>query len=502
MEAKEEIYLHSRIDPTQEKILFDNEKAELLICVGFGLGYGWNLFFQQKSQDIVIFAESYELIERQPDLFEAIVGVKLMLNSNNITSNRVTIFPIDTLRLRWSTIPNEYKSTSVLVRPWIKKLFPDYISWMEPAQANQVLLSKKITQGHFAISWHKNFLEIVKNSIDHSKSLFFLQESGFQLNSKIPIFIAGASSHLDRFLKIGSKQPDFWRRILIIATDSAETTLRQMGAAPDVVISADASPFNLNQYSGKSGAETWYLSPLMIRERLFLGKGYIALPGTHPLEQLLLEFLNHPVLQLNGGHVGELALHVSFLFSNSPVFVAGMDLSYPNGETYSGGTPYNDFFMRNHSRLKSMELSMIEQLARLKAYKKDGLYRRTSLDESLEKLNKLIQLQSVRQSITFIGFPQQLQSLLPANHLSFEEGWQKLHQLAEAETTDKQKILLDRFTKIEIPSNEIKKFLSFLPEWQKKEHIYNALFDHWPDHSEFMKKRMILKTKHLSALKG
>lgn len=366
--------------------------------------------------------------------------------------------------------------------------------------------NKDQTKAHFAFLWQKNFMDTLRQKSRNNQELKYLHsiypyskrkdiDESRQIKDKETIgkkfFIAGAAYSLEKFFEKKPPLDLMSKELIILSTDSAEGVLRYFGLEPDFVFSADGSAFNQNlraHFPRQKNAWPLRFAPLLIQHDLFAANDYIALTGTHPLEQLLQEYFQLANLGISGSHVGEMAVKFALAMQAQAIFIAGMDLSYVDAISYSGNTPYSDFFQRKSSRLSPFSHQVFQQVQRTRAYKSGKIYRRKSLDDAIQKFNRDY---GNRGNIYFIDFPNSLQKELGGKHLSSEKFISELKKNHDENSKNfpsvasKREYLRKKIHIESLETSELQDFLQRLPQWLGENHIRQSLYGHWRSQEDY-----------------
>ena len=154
-----------------------------------------------------------------------------------------------------------------------------------------------------------------------------------------PVVVCGAGPSLDLACPWLIRERS---RVRVLACDTAVGALAARGLAPDAVVCLEGQIHNLKDFLPSGGAEVPLFADITSHPSSFRAvRGPKILTITR-FEELMfldrLEALPLPALRLPPlGSVGVLALRLSRALTDGPVFLAGLDFSYPPGRTHARG---------------------------------------------------------------------------------------------------------------------------------------------------------------------
>ena len=156
-----------------------------------------------------------------------------------------------------------------------------------------------------------------------------------------PVAVCGAGPGLDSACTwLRSER----RRIRILACDTALGPLLLRGIRPDAVVCLEGQIHNLKDFLPGGNTEIPVFADLCSHPSVFRavpGPKILTLTRYEELEFLdRLESLPVPLLRVQPlGSVGVLAVHLARRLTGGPVFLAGLDFSFPPGSTHAKGSP-------------------------------------------------------------------------------------------------------------------------------------------------------------------
>ncbi len=315
-------YLHSNTNPMEEARLLINtyydENAAEYAVFGLGLGYHVKALAEASlgSALISVYETDKELIDYvQKNDF---LGI---FNNKNISINHDPSCLEFTKRLSTRNTgilfhyPSIMKLTDFSQKTALKKF---YMSWNSYHQWKQIL---KINFNNNIINCRQNVAEI-QNKIQ---------------NRKIIIIAAGPSlNHSLSLIKDIKKS----NNAVVICVSTILKSLLKKNFSPDYVIVMDAQQRTYRHIEGIENCNV----PIIIDSSAYWefahnysGEKYLALQkGYQPAE----DYANAHSLPLfnTGGSVTTLAIDIALQFGAKELYLAGVDMAFPDGKTHANGT--------------------------------------------------------------------------------------------------------------------------------------------------------------------
>lgn len=533
-EENKRIYVHSRVKPSSEKRAVEilGSEVDSIISFGFGLGYQWQPeLIPGGLKNLFVYSENFLVVRDNINIIEKILRAEIKSISEpgktwgyfsleqKVTKLKIIIMDSNQIQDSFNGIFKEINKSSFLIyyyppvirimdqfgltAPDLRKMVKEYFS--ATGTSNE-------TKKHFSFLWHKNILKNLSSAVSLGKPIRFLKAIS-PLKKGRDVFVAGASQNLCKVLSNANFRNHVKKFMIVISTDSAEGVLAHYRVFPHVILSADASVFNVNQISRRltsdsllEGDRPLRLSNLVSPRLLFWNDLTSAIIRNHPLEQLLFEFLGKKYWSATGSHIGATALEIAHLLRPNKIWTAGIDLCYENGITYGAGTPYTDFFLRSVGRLFSYPESMMAQLRRMNAKKSDKsfLYRRATLDRALEEMSDWIKDKDLSEKIVFLNLPEEVALEYKLNFLNIQELTVKelngnspgpADPLAGGVSPLREALVFE-----ELSTGELKSFFRILPDLCHDGKISRAMFDHWDQDNHIQLERIEEYQNRLGAI--
>jgi hypothetical protein len=196
-----------------------------------------------------------------------------------------------------------------------------------------------------------------------------------------PLIVTGAGPSLSSVIPL---LKEVKQKALLVTVDTALPVLLHSGIRPDFIFALEPQFINIQDFFSL-GNETIPLiadlasSPQVLRFCLLTKQNpvYLFSSRFHPLsvfERLeRQEILPAQIPPL--GSVGVAAVYVALRITSGPVFIAGLDFSYPMFKTHARGAPFGDFELASGNRFcptGQREYSFLLQRPRITLTDKQG----------------------------------------------------------------------------------------------------------------------------------
>jgi hypothetical protein len=342
-----ELFLHSRYDPLEEAALLvsgiEPKERTLYVVFGFGLGYHVKALLAHIPR-------SAHVLVVEPD--EANISAR--------------VAPDPTLRLsRWTrdarlhffshhdpqVTPTHLVDRMVAWRLLAITTVP-HVPSMMTAESFYRALAQEIPRALPAIM--QRHLQTVDRALENDLRNFWANLPASWRAAPVarfrsmwrgqPVVIVSGGPSLTRALPVLERLRD---RMLLLATASTVTILRDAGLRPDLVISVDPYAPNLAHFGGWTTEGV----PLVYYHRIFRD-----IPQAYggPLVRFVMQ--DEPVLPLmpardrapfrRGGTVAFSALQLAHHLGANPIVFVGQDFAFGDGRTHADGALYNRTFDR------------------------------------------------------------------------------------------------------------------------------------------------------------
>jgi hypothetical protein len=186
------------------------------------------------------------------------------------------------------------------------------------------------------------------------------------LHTGYPVCVIGAGPSLEESLPLISRYRD---RMLLLSVDTALPVLSGHGIRPDIVLALEAQLANIKDFYGQDLQGTALLCditcyPAVIR--LFRQNIFVFSSRFYPLRLLkrMEERKLRPAVLPALGSVGVVGLRAALELTDGPVFLTGLDFSYPGKRSHAKGSPFHSQLLEKTGRFRPPEQLGYEALAR------------------------------------------------------------------------------------------------------------------------------------------
>ena len=356
-----ESYIHSYYDPILEakKLvnIKNNDNRNLIFVVGLGYGYHIKeLLAQIGDKSCAIFVLEYSK--------EIFCSALYFADLSFLSDKRVNLFVKEgltySLNLMLSSInAQDVKGSLILYLQSeynvFKKIYDDILK-----QVNYLIQNKfqnQLTTLEFNKLW-------LKNAILNSKNLGTHYDISFLYNKlqNYPALIVSAGPSLSSSIPEINKIKD---EVLIFATDTAISTLKEFNIIPDFIVSVDGQFHNYKDYFtfGKKESSVllynlfvYHKIPDWIRGKHFYFASYQPDGKEYPIIECLQSAIQSNISKIkSGSSVSSTAIELARLMGCHPIVLVGQDLSYPNLMTHTKSSPIYNYFLFKTNKLISIE---------------------------------------------------------------------------------------------------------------------------------------------------
>ena len=376
-------YIHSSIAPSREEALFANPDSikisPCMIILGCGLGYHLKPIIECPIVKKIIVIDILENIETYAAQYIDDPEFKIaFITGENFFRLRRELHELMSFDLS--------SGFSILEHPSSIRLFPEFYNECRKIINQQIRkqASNILTKNSFGSLYVRN---IAKNfsSIPDSFSLSSLKG----LYSNVPALIVSSSPSIDHYLpQIRENASNF----IIFCVDSAVSILSKQGIKPDFIISIDPQPWTVEHLIDTDPAIP-VLKSLSAYKHDMQNPCFFSLT-THPLCQILDYHFPKIFSSIDSktGTVAGDAIQTALLMGCSPLYIAGMDLSFPDLLIYSKDSRYNTrftkYFNTKTAPVETLNMRYIRQSSRVIA--ENGVHSRNSFLQYRDSVNNLL----------------------------------------------------------------------------------------------------------------
>lgn len=345
--------VHSKYNPSAEKIIINEEYKGAVVVFGIGGGFHIQNLLDNKNITLIIAVEAdIESLDYSMQ-FEKSKSLKNCKKAVTCTrENFVSTLMENYLPALHSDI------TAALLRSWEN----------ENKETAQILIasfnaaikhikSDYSVQTHFGLIWQRNILLNLKNNFKFSQIDFP------DANKKLKAAVIAAGPTLDESVKkIKENRKDYF----IISTDTAYPVLLSNGIFPEITVCVDAQRISARHFmtapEADSEADTTFIfdicsNPKAAEHVLKLGYKIQFIQSGHPLSSLALYNTEVPFVQTGSGTVTIACCDIARLMNFENIELFGADFSYSKGKPYTSGT-----YLERNFGSEGYRLSTTEQL--------------------------------------------------------------------------------------------------------------------------------------------
>lgn len=343
------VYLHSRHDPVKEaQRLVSGELARgeprPAVFYGFGLGYQVEAYLTH-TRDLPVF-----VIEPDPALFRAALGARDL--SAVIGSDRVTFFLASDHETIASVI--ESADSGELAAFRLRSVYEKDRSWYERVDG---ALTARLRRREVNRNTLKRFGRLwVRNLVRNLPLLETVPgiASIAGVFHGVPALVLAAGPSLDRILPL---LPALARRCLVVAVDTSLRACLRAGVDPDFTVVVDPQYWNTRHldWTGETGSVL--VSESSTHPRIFRKRyGGVYFAGSlFPLGTYIESRSGRKGELGAGGSVSTSAWDFARVLGCGPVFMAGLDLGFPEFKTHTAGSFFEQRVHTSSTRLLPAE---------------------------------------------------------------------------------------------------------------------------------------------------
>ncbi|HUV08935.1 MAG TPA: 6-hydroxymethylpterin diphosphokinase MptE-like protein [Spirochaetia bacterium] len=341
-------YIHSRFDPLKEAsrlIEFEYpEEAGVCLFYGFGLGYQVEIFIKRFPRVPAV------IFEPDPSLFVKALHSREL---RGVLSERCLRFFIGRDP---ESLPQELDSLP-FSKPHIIRLrslceengeYYQKLDWIiQSYQARREINLN--TLNRFGKLWVRNLARNLTQllrapGVHRLKGLF----------SGIPSIVIASGPSLDTVFPYLTELRE---RFLLISVDTSLAACLQRDVEPDFLVVVDPQYWNTRHLDGAFPVRTFLVSESSTHPRIFQN---LHLPtffagSLFPLGEYIEALLGEKGKLGAGGSVATSAWDLARMMGARPIYMAGLDLGYPDRQTHFRGAFFETLFYSQSTRLRPVE---------------------------------------------------------------------------------------------------------------------------------------------------
>ena len=352
------IWLHSSRNPRQESLRFIQaafqippvDHQEPILLLGFGLGYVAECVREQFPENPLVIIE--------PNLTILLKALETRDLSRLLSApNLIFIIDRDFNALHGLLSLFSARPHMVIPRPYreaepdaARELMNIVSIWETKSQVNRTTVQK------FGKRW-------VKNTILNQK--YLVTTPGIRnlagAFTSIPTLVVAAGPSLDEVLPF---MPSLYERCLIISVDTALRAILRTGIEPDFVIVVDPQYWNARHLDFCDTPASCLVTeiavyPTVLRHQF---QHKLLCSSLYPLGNYLEKGIDPKGRLGAGGSVATTAFDFALHLGTSPVFIAGLDLAYPDYKTHFSGALFEERAFHSSNRFLPAETQSFRSL--------------------------------------------------------------------------------------------------------------------------------------------
>ncbi len=375
----EKSYMHSSYNPSSEskKIIQSTElsKADSIVFYGVGLGYAAiECALQHPSKTIII-------IEPNP---EYILFAFSILDWTSVLNHSSLVFLIEAPQQTVITVIEQYglKECFFVVQKTIMQhainYFANIQTLIERNKDKQAVNMKTLEK--FSTLWLSNMCK----NISIISKLEGIQKYENKAND-IPACILAAGPTLDTILP---HLHEIKKRCILICVDTALRACLSVGVQPHFIILVDPQYWNARHIDGLSAPESILITesaayPSAFR---FNCKEILLCSSLFPLGKYIENFSGKKGTLAAGGSVATSAWDFARFIGCTQIYMAGLDLSFPDKKTHTKGSTFEERSHAESKRLSPTETALAQVLYNVHTEKSFDYLEREVITDARMKL--------------------------------------------------------------------------------------------------------------------
>ncbi|GAB1481487.1 hypothetical protein MASR2M78_03020 [Treponema sp.] len=341
----QELFIHSSRDPQKEgeKLAALSGGEGPLVILGFGLGYLADAALAlDASRELIIVESRLELLAlafQERDLREILSHEKIAFVVGSSPESLIAV--LETFGGKPTLASN--RALRELDKTWYDAAEAALLSWQSRDEINAATLRR------FGKRWVRN-LSVNMQAIRDLPGIGELSSvaQGF------PALIIAAGPSLDEILPFIK---EIQERCILIVVDTALRAVLSMGVEPDFVVVVDPQFWNARHLDRCPAPSSCLISesavyPSVLRASF---KRTFLCASLFPLGRFIEDCLNPKGVLGAGGSVATTAWDFARVLGADPLWIAGLDLSFPELKTHFKGALFEERALSEAGRLKTLE---------------------------------------------------------------------------------------------------------------------------------------------------
>ena len=352
---RKNLLLHSKYNPEKEADSlvnsFDPEKKDTAIFLGFGLGYGLVEFAKKFPEPALIIIE-----EDTASFFSALNAI----DWSPVFEHKKLIFIIGaSLEQTAALISNcSYSKTHIFKTKSHTAHNQEYFDSVENIifQNKQKEEVNTNTLEKFSRLWLSNSCK----NLDYIEKLDGVNKFLNTANG-IPFVIIAAGPSLEKILP---HLNEIKERAIIVCVDTALHSCLEFNVEPDFIILADPQYYCSLHLEFLKSPESILVTEIAVYPSVFRFqcKEIVLFSSMFPIGKFFEKKIGEKGLLAAGGSVTTTAWDFARMCGASEIYLAGMDLGFPNKETHIRGSKFEEKIHYESIRTKTAETKNIQTL--------------------------------------------------------------------------------------------------------------------------------------------
>ncbi len=346
--------LHSRNDPRAESSRLAESLlaggADTVVVPGFGLGYLPEACLASGAERVLV-------CEAGPRALKTAFGARDLAK---ILRDERLIFivggdpdlVVTALELSGAVVASvaDAKHISQSDRPWLEGAKAAAGRWIAMSLINERTLKR------FGRLWVRNLAANIPVS---ARACGVESLEGFF--SDMPAIVLAAGPSLDAVLPFLA---EIRRRALLVCVDTALRSLLSVGIEPDFLVIVDPQYWNWRHVGGLSASSSFIVSDATTWPAVFRmpNRGVFFGSSLFPLGRRIDRLLGRRGMLGAGGSVATSAWDFARLAGCSPLWMAGLDLGFPDGATHARACFFEQRALSSALRLSPTETALAQAL--------------------------------------------------------------------------------------------------------------------------------------------
>ncbi|MGD9938385.1 MAG: motility associated factor glycosyltransferase family protein [Clostridia bacterium] len=337
------IWLHSRFDPSTEAGKSVDEAlssgADLLVLFGLGLGYHARQALDRDSRVLVV--------EHDPACLRACLDVHDL--TATLSDPRLElVLCLDEAALTAAIINAEARSIALVANPAFVAAYPETAASFRKVIAGFQDKDRinAATLGRFGRLWVRN---LARNTAAIVRYPGIKQVEG--IFAGLPALVLAAGPSLDEIL---DHLEEIRKRCILVCVDTALRSVLARGVEPDFVVVVDPQYWNARHLDRCVSPSSILVSEAAVWPQVLRGTfaATIFCSSLYPLGRYIEERVGEPKGILGaGGSVATSAWDFARLLGCTPLFMAGLDLGFPDGKTHARASLFEQRALQSGTRL-------------------------------------------------------------------------------------------------------------------------------------------------------